>query len=169
MTQIETRDESNALQTASDALDRHMDSYDRELYRAGWIAGRDWARNQEMLAQIEANRQRAIDEIEHSDAPWRFDPAPSDANMPDALRGHILPHGAQEDDPCVAYVEGVGSVDLAPLLSAPDMLAVLESVYVDLVTYSKRLSGSYDTGAIALGSCADQVHAVIRKAKGKGR
>ena len=102
---------------------------------------------------------------EHSDAPWRFDAAPSDAGS-DALRGHILPHGATDDDPCVAYVEGVGSVDLALLLAAPEMLAVLETVYIDLVDYSKRLSGAYDTGAIALGSCADLVAAVIYKAKG---
>lgn len=46
MTEIETRDESQALQIASDALDRHLDSYDREVFRAGWLAGRDWARQQ---------------------------------------------------------------------------------------------------------------------------
>ena len=59
---------------------------------------------------------------EHSEAPWRFDAAPSDAGS-DALRGHILPHGATEDDPCVAYVEEVGSADLALMLVAPELLA----------------------------------------------
>jgi hypothetical protein len=99
---------------------------------------------------------------DHTTAPWEFDAAPSDAGD-DALRGHILPHGAVEDDPCVAYVEGVGSVDLALMLAAPEMLEVLESVYVDLVDYSKRLSEAYSTGSIALSSCADQIHAVIAK------
>ncbi len=52
------------------------------------------------------------------------------------------------------------------IAAAPDMLAVMESIYVDLVDYSKQLSGSYSTGSIALSSCADQVAAVIAKAKG---
>jgi hypothetical protein len=47
MAEIETRDESNALQIASDAMDRYMDAMDREMFRAGWLAGRDWARLQE--------------------------------------------------------------------------------------------------------------------------
>jgi hypothetical protein len=64
---------------------------------------------------------------EHSEAPWRIDPAPSDAGS-DALRGHILPHGAGEDDPCVAYVEGAGSGDLALMLAAPELLAALEAM-----------------------------------------
>ena len=67
-----------------------------------------------------------------------------------------------------ALVIDWGAASLKLVAAAPDMLAVLESVYVDLVTYSKRLSGSYDTGAIALGSCADQVAAVIKRAKGQG-
>lgn len=67
MAEIETRDESNGLQIASDALDRHLDAYDRELFRAGWLAGRDWARNQEMLAQIEEQRQQAEDEVAASE------------------------------------------------------------------------------------------------------
>ena len=153
MAEIETRDESNAVQMASDALDRHLDSYDRELFRAGWLPGRDWQREQPTAP------------VEHSEAPWRFDPAPSDVGS-DALRGHILPHGAGEDDPAVAWIENVGATDLSVILAGPDMLAVLESVYVDLVDYSKRLEGAYSTGSIALGSCADQVHAVIRKARG---
>lgn len=62
MAEIESRDESQALQMASDAMDRHMDSYDRELFREGWLAGRDWARNPEMLAQIEENRARVAEE-----------------------------------------------------------------------------------------------------------
>lgn len=55
--QIETREESNALQAASDAFDRYADSDDRSVFRAGWLAGREWARRQEseatrlMLAQ----------------------------------------------------------------------------------------------------------------------
>lgn len=44
MTTIETRDESQALHIASDSLDRYLDSYDREVFRAGWIAGREWQR-----------------------------------------------------------------------------------------------------------------------------
>jgi hypothetical protein len=67
MSEIETREESNALQVASDALDRHLDSYDRELFRHGWLAGRDWARNQEMLAQIEEQRQQAEDDAAASE------------------------------------------------------------------------------------------------------
>lgn len=56
--------------------------------------------------------------------------------------------------------------DARLIAAAPEMLAVLESVYVDLVDYSKRLEGAYSTGAIALSSCADQVAQVIAKAKG---
>lgn len=104
---------------------------------------------------------------EHTPPPWHFERLSETGG---ALHGWILPEGVTADDeePCVAYVEGVGAVDLVLILAGPSMLAVLESVYVDLVDYSKRLSGSYDTGAIALGSCADQVHAVIRKARGEG-
>lgn len=55
------------------------------------------------------------------------------------------------------------------IAAAPEMLAVLESLYVDLVDYSKRLEGAYSTGSIALASCADQVRAVLQKAKGISR
>jgi|SRR5581483_4771890 len=102
---------------------------------------------------------------EHTPGPWHFLQAPERPGG--ALDGWILPEGAMEDDPCVAYLEGVGDVDLALLLAAPDMLEVLETVSADLVDYSKRLSGVYDTGAIALGSCADQIHAVLKKARGE--
>lgn len=63
--------------------------------------------------------------MRHSDAPWRFDPVPHRAGH--GIEGHIVPHGAQVDDPCVAYVEGVGSADLALMLAAPEMLAALEA------------------------------------------
>lgn len=52
MTTIETRDESQALQIASDSLDRYLDSYDREVFRAGWIAGREWQRAQAGRANV---------------------------------------------------------------------------------------------------------------------
>lgn len=62
MAEIETREESQALQTAAELIaDEYRDDTKggtvtpemRWMIRKAWIAGRDWARNQEMLAQIE--------------------------------------------------------------------------------------------------------------------
>lgn len=60
MAEIETREEGQAVQIASDALDRYLDSYDREVFRAGWPAGRDWqrAQNADLLAALEAVTER---------------------------------------------------------------------------------------------------------------
>lgn len=74
-----------------------------------------------------------------------------------------IPEG---DPPYDDEAQARAEADAHLIAAAPEMLAVLESIYVDLVDYSKRLSGAYSTGAIALSSCADQVSAVIRKAKG---
>ena len=68
--------------------------------------------------------------VQHSEAPWRFEAVPHRAGH--GIEGHILPHGAGEDDPCVAYVEGVGSTDLALMLAAPDLLAALEGLIAEI-------------------------------------
>jgi hypothetical protein len=68
---IETREESRALHSAAELIaDEYRDDTRggeftpeiRSAIRKAWISGRDWARNQEMVAQIEENRQRAAAE-----------------------------------------------------------------------------------------------------------
>lgn len=112
-------------------------------------------------------------ETKHTPGPWNVcEPStwPSDT----AMEGWRLAAGWQvgiRPGFCIAFVDGENPEQCeanAHLIAAgPEMLAVLKSIYIDLVDYSKRLSGAYDTGAIALGSCADQVAAVIRKAEGE--
>lgn len=63
MAEIETRDESQALQIASDALDRYLDSYDREVFRAGWLAGRDYERRRQ--ADADAAEDDRLAEYRH--------------------------------------------------------------------------------------------------------
>lgn len=66
---------------------------------------------------------------EHSDAPWSFTSAPITwPQRGDVARaGWITPHGWIEDEPCVAYIENVGSADVALIVAAPELLAALES------------------------------------------
>lgn len=64
--------------------------------------------------------------VAHTPGPWAFHAAPHRAGH--AIEGHILLQGAIDDEPCVAYVEGVGSIDLSLILAAPELLAALESI-----------------------------------------
>lgn len=80
---------------------------------------------------------------------------------------HVAKVGAFEDKELLRFNGDRWRADAHLIAAAPLMLETLESIYVDLVDYAKRLEGAYSTGAIALSSCADQVHRVIQQAKGK--
>lgn len=105
---------------------------------------------------------------EHTSAPWAICAFPSSYSVTTPT------HGGKHSGCVIASVKnrrpgvsGDPHADAHLIAAAPEMLAVLESVYVDLVDFSKRLEGAYSTGAIALASCADQVAAVIANAKGQ--
>lgn len=108
-----------------------------------------------------------MDEIELSDYPWRFEAAPN--SEPECLIGWIVPHGQHvEDDPNVAYVENVGSADLAVLLTGPELLDALEAM---LPEFAESLNSGKPVGhtvgsmnrALAAIKLAE---AAIAKAKG---
>jgi hypothetical protein len=100
-------------------------------------------------------------DTQHSDAPWRFEAVPHRAGH--GIEGHILPHGATVDDPSVAYVEGVGSVDLALMLAAPDLLAALE-LYIS--EHGHEVGCMYFNPSFGCGPRCQQPRAAIEKARG---
>jgi hypothetical protein len=69
---------------------------------------------------------------EHSDAPWTFLPLTAGAPSDGAQSGWIVPHGAGDDDPCVAYLEQAGALDLAAILAAPELLAATEALCAEV-------------------------------------
>lgn len=109
-----------------------------------------------------ALQMQAVDGAQHSDAPWRFEP--NTDRKDGTLNGWIVPCSAGEDDPCVAYVEGVGGTDLARMLAAPELLAgALEMKCWGCSTfvYLEKLPQ-----APWCGQCAP-IRAAVAKAKGQ--
>ena len=59
MAEIETNEEQEAFREAWRYYPgRVTNNYIHKDFLAGWVAGRDWARNQEVLTQIEEQRQK---------------------------------------------------------------------------------------------------------------
>lgn len=96
----------------------------------------------------------------HSPGPWHFERASGRYDGDAALDGWILPHGAIEDDPYVAYLEGVGRVDLALIAAAPDLLAALEAAL------EQTEDGLHSSPCDEPGCWVEAAQRAIRKAKG---
>ncbi len=109
---------------------------------------------------------------EHTPGSWHFNSKGAETDD-GAMSGWILEAGAVDDEPCIAYIDSVGSADLALMLAAPELLAMAQAFVVasdhNSDTGECDCDGDCDA-AIDLWVGVDRMaRTAIRKARGGGQ